>query len=148
MALPTRQPLEDILRTARHAWGGVKRLADARAAQFAGNSVRAGLLLEVAEDLRGYRQTLMSAASAPGLAAYAQAEYADENYDIAADFTTMLAAMADVRDWIVANFPKNGGGYLLREQIAASGQVTERTFAAAELSALVTLLQALSATIE
>jgi hypothetical protein len=84
-------------------------------------------------------------AATPGLAVYAQAQTGNAN--ISADYTTMRAAMVAARDWVVNNFPKSGQ-YLLAQQILVSGRSTLRVFTAAETSALRTLLDAITASID
>jgi hypothetical protein len=84
-------------------------------------------------------------AAVPGLATYAQAQTGNAN--IAADYTTMRAAIVAARDWVVTNFPKSGG-FLLAQNILASGRQTLRVFTSAETAALQTLLNTLIATID
>jgi hypothetical protein len=84
-------------------------------------------------------------AATPGLATYAQAQTG--NTQIATDYSAMRAAMVNCRDWIVANFPKSGG-FLLAQNILATGRQTLRTFTSVETAALITLLDALTATID
>lgn len=151
MAFPTqdtRAPLWLLFQNAQYAASGLKRLADSSVTALS-VTARAGIVLEIAEQLRSYRATLMTAANASGMAAWVAENVSGPGIDVAAEFTAMLAASDAVRDWVIANFPKDdvAPNYLLRETIDATGHTTERTFTAAQTAQLRTLLTALSATI-
>lgn len=91
---------------------------------------------------------LMSAwAALDGLAAYAKAQYNDPAYDVVAEFTAMKNAFANARTQLMAMFPKDASGYLLYQTLAANGAAVNRTFTSAELAPVVTLLNAIIATI-
>ena len=114
-------------------------------AQSEAGTLAAATLLGFFGRLNAAVTNLTSYAAVPGIAAYARAQYDNEQYDVAAEFTAMLAVMTDTRDWIVANFPASGG-YIQREQISASG-VVDRVFSANATASLRTELDALIATI-
>jgi len=42
-----------------------------------------------------------------GIVAYAKNQYSDNNYDINAEFTAMLAALTAIQTWLAANIPAN-----------------------------------------
>ena len=83
----------------------------------------------------------------PGIAAYAQAQENDPAYDVAAEYTTMRNAMVSARDQLISMFPKDANGFLLYQTLNANGTVSARTFTAAQLAPIVTLLNNVAATI-
>lgn len=76
----------------------------------------------------------------PGMAAYAQTQFGDQNYDVAAEFTTMRAALVAVHDWLKANIPANA-------VYISSGDLTGLTYAPAATAPLKSLIVAAAATI-
>lgn len=98
-------------------------------------------------DLADQRDRLTALAAAPGLAAYAQAQYNNGSLNIATEYNAVMAATVTVRDWIIANFPKDGSSNLLEKKFDANGRVTLNTFTSASLATFRTQLDALIATI-
>lgn len=86
-------------------------------------------------------------AATPGIGQYAKDQYNDDTYDVAAEFTAMVNAITAVGTWINTNFPKDAGGYILKDQLTASG-VDVRTFSTASLATFRTQLDSLIATIQ
>lgn len=113
----------------------------------AAGPVGANNIITYLGDLADQRDRLAALVSAPGLAAYAQAQYADGGLDIAAEYNATFAATTQVRDWIIANFPKDGSGNLLEKKLDANGRVALNTFSSGALTDLRTQLDALIATI-
>ena len=91
--------------------------------------------------------TLDKAAAIPGMAQYARDQIGDQTLDVVAEFTAMRAQMIATRDWIVANFPKDGSGYLLLISFTADGRYVFRTLTTIQTVGLRTQLDALIATI-
>lgn len=87
------------------------------------------------------------AAAVPGIAQYARDQIGDQVLDVVAEFTAMRAVIIATRDWIMANFPKDGSGYLLLMSFTADGRYTFRTLTTAQTAGLRTQLDALIATI-
>lgn len=87
---------------------------------------------------------LTNLASTPGIDTYAQAQLGQS---VTTDFTSMVTALTNAGGWIVTNFPKDGGGFLLSETFNADGTRAARNFSTAQTAGLVTLLSALAATI-
>lgn len=99
-------------------------------------------------DLADNRDRLAALASAPGLAAYAQAQYNNGSLDIAAEFTATLAQIDATRTWIITNYPKAATTNELKEKtFDANGRVVLNTFSTASLAGFRTQLDALIATI-
>ena len=86
-------------------------------------------------------------AATPGIASYAQAQENDPAYDVAAEYTAMRSAMVSARDQLISMFPKDANGFLLYQTMNAGGVVSARTFTAAQLAPVVTLLNNVAATI-
>lgn len=138
--------------TLESAWSGarstatkVKQNAQAiRAASLAG-PVLAQQLLDYLAHLATMRERLAVCAAVPGIAAYAQGQIPGLN--AANEFSALQSAIVAVRDWMVANFPKDGL-YLLARQFDADGRTTDRSFGTAALAGFRTQLDALIATID
>lgn len=86
-------------------------------------------------------------AAVPGLATYAQAQVNDPTYDIVMQFNTMLTAMQSALSSLINMFPKDVNGFATYQTIQANGTLLNRTFTAAQLAPVVTLLNAVTATI-
>ena len=91
---------------------------------------------------------LAAAVSVPGLLAYAQEQLNDPAFQVVTEYTAARNEMTACRDWIVANFPADGGGYLLYHSFGVGGRITVRTFAPAVLAGLRTQLDLLLATLD
>jgi hypothetical protein len=83
----------------------------------------------------------------PGLAQYARDQENDQAYNVVAEYTAMNNAMVSARDSLISMFPKDGNGFLLYQTLNAQGQIGTRTFTAAQLASVVTLLNNVIATI-
>ena len=116
-------------------------------ATMAAGTVSASYLLGVLDQIRAIRGELVTLAATPGIAAHARRQ-SGAGVDIAAEYAAMVAAVDDVVAWIVANFPKDGDGWLLIQQFEAGGGRSERTFTATQTASLRALLDTLAATVE
>ena len=125
---------------------GVKQTAQNSVAQFAGTTGR-DQVLALAMNLREWRIRLAAVAAVPGVGQYAKDQYANQSYDVAAEFNGMLSAIDAVIANITGSFPQAASGEVLERVLNADGSVVMRTFTAAQLSTLRTLLQNLSAAI-
>lgn len=138
-----------------NAWEGARQVAgriktqaaNLRMISLAGPTTSSDILslLSSIADAKGLLQTY---AAVPGLAAYAQAQVNDNQLDVAASFSAMVARLDACRDWVIANFPKDGSGYLLAQQFTPAGYTADRTFDTASLAAFRTQLDLLIATID
>lgn len=87
------------------------------------------------ERLTGAVNTLNTAKTIPGIAAYAQAQLNDPALDVAAEFTAVVDAIETLRVWIVANFPVGAGGALLYHTLNEStGELVNMQFTIAQLA--------------
>lgn len=109
-------------------------------------TVTSSQILGIYSVLSDAKAKFQAAAAVPGIAAYARAQKNDEQLDVGAEFTAMVAAIDTCRTWISTNFPKDGSNYLLAQTLGASGPV-DRTFNSATTVALKTALTNLAATI-
>ena len=148
MAFKTAQSASEAFTTAKNLARGVKLTAQSNISQFGNASINRDQVLALAMNLREWRIALAAVASTPGLAQYAKDQYGDQDYDVAAEFTAMTNAIDAVISGIHTAFPTdNSGGELKEKVLNADGSVTMRTFTAANLASLVTLLQTLNSAI-
>ena len=91
-------------------------------------------------------QNLTADAAQPGILAWAQQVEADPTLDIAAEFSTMVAAITAVRDWIATNFPVVGGFAQVFQIV--SGRYSDPGLTAGALAALLPLLDAVIVSID
>ena len=105
-------------------------------------------VLSIAPFLGSQVAALDVLAATPGIAAYAQAQMNDSTYDISTEYTNMRTALLAVRDGVVTNFPKDATtGFLMYQTQNADGSISQRTFTAAQLSGIVTLINSALSTI-
>ena len=131
MAFPTSAPLFDGLQRARNTAGSVKRAVTSLRDASASADTRRGRYLDLVQLLSGSVTTFNEVAAIPGIAAYAKDQYDDPGLDIVAEFTAMVSACSDLKDWIVANVPKSGSTWLL-ETYDSDGNVTKLMFTPAQ----------------
>ena len=133
---------------ARGRSGAVKKAAENLRTLAAAGTASASNLLDFATFLADARVDLVKYSGIPGIEAYAQQQINDPTLDLDNAFSTMIAAMDGCRDWIVANFPKEGNGYLLAQTILANGRQQDRVFSSAQTTGLQSALTVLIATID
>lgn len=153
MAFPSNTGTKDfdLQRAWDHArsWAGIiKREASNARAMSAAGTLASVHVLAIASALGDAKIEFARVSSVPGLAAYAQAQVSDPALNIVAEFSNMTAAIDATIGWIVTNFPKDAGGFLLAQTILASGRTQDRVFTAAATETFRTQLDALIATID
>lgn len=122
-----------------------KKLAsDSKALMLAG-PVSGNVIRQLLDALITAKAELQTAAAVNGIVAYAQSQEGDPEYDVAAQFTTLVDACTGVISWIVANIPTSGG-YVQMETWSASG-VSVRTFSTAQTAGLRTQLDTIIAAV-
>lgn len=114
---------------------------------MAAGDVSANVMEQVMGEFVGALQTWGVSKAVPGIADYAKEQYDDPAYDVIAEFNTMETAAEAVRDWVVANFPKDGDGYVLKEKYQADGLIVQRMFTPAQTAGLRTELDAFILTV-
>lgn len=133
---------------ARGAAAAIKAQAQTMLNLIAGSSVNAQQLIAIPGYAAQWLTALNQIAALPGIAAYAQAQIGNSSFDVVGAFNTMIAAIQAVSSWITTNTPKDGSGNLLVLQFNADGSLKYSTFTSAQLSGLVTQLNALVAAID
>lgn len=124
--------LQDRLRSIK------QNLISKRDTMAAGN-VSAGQIRAVFSTVRSAKQELNIASSVTGIAAYAQAQEGDSNYDVMQEFTDLDSAVDSVISGILNSVPTDSNGYVLLEQWSTEG-FAEREFTPAQTSNLRTLI--------
>jgi hypothetical protein len=145
-----QQSLVQAFATLRGLAGAVKSRSVVLNTACAAGNVGSTALLDFAVFLADCKATMQAASSVPGLAAYAQAQINDPTFDIAASFVDMMTQINSTSAWFVANFPKDGSGFLLAKSFTGdnSGRTQDRQFTPAQTATLRTVLNALIATID
>lgn len=134
---------------ARATASTVKASAQTLNTRSAAGNVASSEILDFATYLADAKIALTKASQTGGIAAYAQAQINDSNVNIATEFTNMMNAIDGTIGWVVANFPKDGNGFLLARQFQAgsTGRTVDRQFTPAQTATLRTTLDTLIATI-
>ncbi len=83
----------------------------------------------------------------PGIVQFARDQKSNQAYDIGAEFTTMIANITAVRDWLSTNLPLSSGGFL-EEYTRVSFVKVRRTFTVGQAATLITVIDDLLASIE
>jgi hypothetical protein len=94
---------------------------------------------------------LIAAAGVPGIAQYAASQYADASYDVAAQFSAMMAEINNTITFFVNGYPKDADGNLKKHAFHADGSgniVVYSAFTSAQRNATAQRLNALLATID
>lgn len=113
---------------------------DVKDASAAG-PISGNLAIALHERLISDRARFVAIGAITGMAAYAQDQENDNAYDVVAEFNAMVAAIASVRDWLIANVSTSGW-----VTFSTSGVAT-KTFSSAQTAGLRTQLDSLIATI-
>ena len=139
--------LEDALKQVTSYAGAIKQRTQGMLNNSNAGPVDGAAIINYLRDLIVAKQRMNDRASTPGLAAYAQTQYNDPTLNITTEYTAMVNALTATINWIRTNFPKEGSGYLLYEQIDVDGVVSYRQFTTVQLATFRTQLSALLATI-
>lgn len=115
--------------------------------QMASGNVAATVIIDLAIRLRSDRVSFATAVNTPGIEAYARTQKNLPTMDVITEFNAMIGALDGAVNWIIANFPKDANGFLLRETWDTNGPV-DRLFAPASTVGLRTQLDALIARID
>jgi len=130
----------------------VKRSANSFRDMAVAGSVRTDDLFNgLVNHLFQIRQGLAKAQATPGMAQYAKDQFNDPAYDVAAEFTTMMAEINTMTAFLEANYPTGPGGHLQTRLFVGDGSgatVSDTITNPSQLTALITRLDALIAVIE
>jgi len=102
-------------------------------------STPVGIVATLASRIASLDAAVASVDSA-ALQIYAQAQVNDPNYNPAAEYSAMRSAIIAVGTSIMSIFPKDVNGYLLYQTFDANGNLVMRTFTAAQVASVVTLM--------
>lgn len=141
--------VEQAWRRARELAGTVKQRTVALSSAAAAGSIPSTDILSFASLLADAKTKFQAIASVSGIATYAQDQIGDPAFDVVASFNDMVLAINSVTTWMIANFPKDGSGYLLAKTFTAdsSGKTQDRMFTSVQTATLRTVLDSLAATI-
>jgi len=145
MAYPTGM-LSLVLGSIDQRVVGLKLFTQQLQAECAAGNVPSSRILDAYINFVQERAELVTAAAAPGMAAYARAQKNKEALDVVAEFQAMIAAIDNVTSWLTTNFPRDASGYLLAKQFSGN-TIVDRTFTPAVTATFRTQLAALIATI-
>lgn len=146
MAFRTGVSLGDGFQDAKNQAAWVKGIMQSALVNLAG-TVDANFIFQLVDNIRAAISLLNRDASVSGMGAYAQAQYNDNTYNVATEFTNMVNALNGVISWVVTNFPKDTGQFLQAYKINADGSRAPATFTSAQTAGLTSALNAAVATI-
>jgi hypothetical protein len=109
-------------------------------AQLAGNITGIDAMNMLA-NLKRVLEVFSRVSVLPGLAVYAQQQFGNDTYDVAAEFTTMVNALTATETWLKTNIPSNAVSIV-------NGQLTGATYTPAQTASLKSLVIAAAATID
>ena len=124
----------------------IKVQAQGASTMLTGN-VTTTQVLQIVDNLRSSLSVFAAVSAIPGISAYAQAQFDNPTYDIAANFTVMVNAINAAVAWVVTNFPKDTGGFMQGWTLASDGSRTEAVFTPAQTASWKTLIDAVSASV-
>ena len=84
---------------------------------------------------------LTAISALPGIVAYAQDQYGDSGYNVAAEFNAMLVALQNCLDWLIANIPANA-------VYISNGELAGNNYTPSQTASFLTLVNTAIVTIE
>lgn len=98
---------EDAYKRAKRTAANVKLHSNAAITKFAATGANFADLRDLYVFLKNADADFGSISTTPGLAAYAQAQENDAEYNVAEQFTAMRASIQSAMAWVSANAPTN-----------------------------------------
>lgn len=149
MAFPASlSTLNDALRTAMRTAASLKTYSISARDQMAAVNVSGNLITDnLLQNFKAAIEQWESAAALPGIGQFAKDQFDDPALDIGAEFTAMVNAAKAVRDWVVANFPKDAGGKMSYRTLNLDGSISVDAFTPGQTTGLRTQLDAFIATV-
>lgn len=126
----------------------VKRRSERLRDQSAAGAISADLIIDWVHEQKNRKDAMAALAATPGLVAYAKNQEDDGTYDVVSEYNAMITGIDTVIEWVDSNFPQDGSGYLLKDQMAVDGTITPRAFSTAATAGMRTELDALIALID
>ena len=127
---------------ARQIAVNIKRSSNDYIAKLAGGTDADSILSALWFFVRNSNR-LNELATIPGIGDYAKEQENDPTYDVAAEFTALVALIDDAEAWIRTALPVDGDDYLLIYELNTNSLIA-RGFTAGQVAPLVTKLQAIS----
>ena len=143
-----RPALADILQEIQQIAHNIKVRAQSTRDRSAAQNILALEILELQAGFKKRLDRLNALKTAPGLAAYAQAQLDDLGFDIAVEFTAMLTEVQLVLDQIRADLHVSADGFAEVRKIEADDTMTNKSFTKGQTAGLRARLDALIATID
>lgn len=134
--------LSTVLEDVDHQMIDLKRFCQQAHARLAAADTPSPMILDLRRTLATISARLMTLATTPGLAAYAQEQKNAPGLNIATEFSTVQTAISDAITYIEAAIPKSGT-YLLHEEWGAGGTIINRQFTPVATQTLRTKLDAI-----
>ena len=125
----------------------IKSVGQNSLATMQAGTIDANFVFKLLDNLNSVISLLNLWAAVTGLNAYATANLPAYQGTMTADITTVVNAAQTCINWIVANFPKDAGGFIQALTLNADGSRTAATFTSTQTVGLQTALQALIATV-
>lgn len=139
-AIKAQQAFETIMGKASVLRGNLQ----SQRVTLSANGASADVVLNAMRGVKVTRDLMAANVTAPGLQAYARFIYDDPAKDFIAAVNSATTACDALLSWVVANFPKDAEGYLLKDKIT-NGEIVARTFTAAAMAGLVAQIDTLIA---
>lgn len=127
----------------RGAAANLKTNCAAFITQMAASGANYSFLRDVYVFLKNADAQFATLATTPGLPEYAQQQEADANYDVAAEFTAMRAAIAASLGWMESNIPTSVTA-VAPAQWTQNGPLIATSFTPAQTATFRTQLQAVA----
>jgi len=141
----TQRSLAGAYEDAKGTAKSIKAYCQSRAALFA-STTPADVIIGTGFDLNSWRTALQDA-SLSGIAQYARDQEDDQNYDVVGAFTAMTAAI-DAYIAELVNVLPTANGFIQARTLNPDGTITVRQIPPAALTTLVSLLNAIVASID
>lgn len=126
----------------------LKKFAQQASTKMQAGDVDSNYLFAIVDELLADKAQMTEYSQLPGMAQYARDQEDDQTYDVVAEYNAMIAAINAAGIWIRDNFPKDVDDYLLERKFNLNVTTAPRIFTPAELTGLVTLIDAVDAAIE
>lgn len=122
----------------------VKRFSANRSADLAVGA-NSDLMLGTVETMLIFKEQFATLTTIPGIGDYAKEQENDPTYDVAAEFTAMLALIDSVISTVTAGFPVDGSDFLLAYTFNPDGSQAPRAFTPPQTVTIRAALDALDA---
>ena len=105
-------------------------------------NIDSSVIINIVSVLSQKKAKLETYKNITGILQYSKDQEEDQTYDIAAEYTALVARIDDVINWVKASYPADTNGYLLVRKWTLDGTST-REFTPAQTASLSPVLQLL-----